>query len=223
VSALASNTKGTLYNGALYASYDNGLTFVRGVATYLGGDVATSRGLKIGGASAGTAQGKTHVDGYSIRLAGGHRFELSPRTWLTLEASGARTHVSRDGYTEAAAGGLGLTATALNRDIFTGTGEARLSHRYDWGRTQVVPYVSLGVHWNSGDLDTVSPLRFSGAPAGSGGFIVEGARVSPLLGVAQLGLEVRASDRLSIGIDGRVAAGQNTREGQVGLHLRLGF
>ncbi|NWM25021.1 autotransporter domain-containing protein, partial [Escherichia coli] len=86
-----------------------------------------------------------------------------------------------------------------NRDLFTAGAELRLGAKVKTGAGVAMHWVSMGVRYNSGDLDTVGALRCSGAPSGTGGFGIEGVRMAPVLGTLGVGIDARASRNVRLG------------------------
>jgi outer membrane autotransporter protein len=203
--------------------YDDGRTYASAQGGYFSGQLDISREITIGGNPAITAQGEAEFEGYSLGAMIGRRFDLGSRTRLALQAGALHTQVKRDGFTESGAGGLSLSVAEETRDLLTISGDARLSHAVRVGRTAVEPHLQLGVRFNSGDLESVSNVRFTGAPTGLGNFTIQGAALDEVTGVLGGGFEIRANDRLRIGFDVLSTLGENTRESQIGASLRLAF
>jgi uncharacterized protein with beta-barrel porin domain len=223
VDAFRAKSDGDIYNAAVYVGYDDGRTYASAQGGYFTGQLDISRQIILGGNPAITARGQADFDGYSIGAMVGRRFDLGAGTRLALQAGALHTQVDRDGFTETGAGGLSLGVAEESRDLLTISGDARLSHAFRLGRTALEPYLQLGVRFNSGDLGSVSDVRFTGAPTGLGNFTIQGAALDDVAGVFGGGFEIRASDRLRIGFDLLTTAGENSRETQVGANVRLAF
>ena len=184
-----------------------------------------TRQLQIGGAGVGQATGRTNVHGYSVSGVLGVRAELGGGTRAGIELTAQETQARRRAYTETAPLGLGLTAARDNRNLFTGTAVAKLSHLFTGssGGWTVEPFASGGVEVHSGDLATTSTLQFGAAPTGTGGFLVQGATLEKTLGVLTGGVEVRPSDKFRVDLSAGAALGNRTREGQIKLSARVAF
>ncbi|HEY0114519.1 MAG TPA: autotransporter domain-containing protein, partial [Allosphingosinicella sp.] len=217
-----STLTGDQYQGALYAGYDDGRTFANGQLSYFSGQFDITRQLTIGG-GAGTATGEAEYEGYTAAAVVGQRMALGRGTELTLQAGAQHMQVTRDGFTETASGGLGLIVDGEERELFTISGDARISQTVRLGQMTVRPWVQLGVRWNTGDLESLAGVRFSGAPTGLGGFVTEGAALDRVTGSITGGLDLQASDRVSIGVEARTQLGAHTTESQLGLRVRVAF
>ncbi len=222
VDARNSNLDGRLYQAGGYASYDNGVSFVSVAGNYYSGRFETLRLITIGG-PAQAARAHFKSDGYALSVAGGTRVDLGNGLRAVVSASATKTRDSRDGFTESAGGGLGLTVAAADRDLFTATGEVKLGQWIKTGSGYAMPYVNLGVRYNGGDLDAVGNMRFSGAPTGTGAFQVQGARMEQMVGTFGAGVDVKATERVSLGIAVENAYGRRTRESRASMRVKIGF
>ncbi|MFS2108979.1 autotransporter-associated beta strand repeat-containing protein [Sphingomonas sp. Sphisp140] len=222
VNARNSTVTGNQYQLGGYASYDAGSLFVSASGTWYSSDFDTKRTIALGG-STSLATGDAHADGYSFGASAGYRAELGGGLRAAIVASVSQTHDSRDGFTERASGGLGLSVAKASRDVFTATGELRLAAKVKTGSGYAMPWVSAGVRYNSGDLDSLGNMRFAGAPTGTGAFLVEGARMAPVLGTLGVGIDAHASDNVRLGIALEAAAGDKTREGRASVRVKIGF
>ncbi|MES2988884.1 MAG: hypothetical protein V4808_13340 [Pseudomonadota bacterium] len=217
-----SNLDGRIYQIGGYASYDDGVSFASLTGNYYSGDFKTLRQINIGGALR-PARARFDSKGYALSVAGGTRVDLGNGLRAILSASATRTRDSRDGFTETSTGGLGLVVAAADRDLFTATGEVKLGQWIKTGSGYAMPYVTAGVRYNAGDLDTLGNMRFSGAPAGTGAFQVQGAHIEPFVGTYGAGIDVRASDRVSLGVAVENAYGARTRESRGSMRIKIGF
>ena len=219
----ASKVDGTLYQGGGYVGYDSGQVYGAVAGDYYQGDVNIRRQLAIGGAGIGQATGTTRVHGYTIAGVLGTRFDLGGGTRAGVELSGKETQAVRRGYAERGAGGLGLIAGRDKRDVFTGTAQLKLSHQFTGQGWTAEPFASGGVQYASGDLAAISDVQFGGAPTGTGGFLVQGARLEKVTGVFNGGLEIRPGDKVRLDLSAGGSVGRRTHEGQVRVSARLGF
>ena len=219
----ATKFDGTLYQGGAYLGYDSGAFYAAAAGNYFSGDVTIRRTLFIGATPFGQASGRTNVRGYTVAGIAGARFDLGGGTRAGFELTGSQTQATRRAYTETASGGLALAAARDRRDVFTGTAQVKLSHVFTGNGWTAEPFATGGVQVNSGDLAAINALRFTGAPTGTGGFLVEGARLERTLGVFTGGIEVRPSDKFRIDLTAGGAIGNRTTEGQVRMSARLGF
>ena len=222
VNARNSTVTGNQYQLGGYASYDAGSVFVSASGTWYSADFDTKRTIALGG-STSLATGDVHADGYSVGASAGYRAELGGGLHAAIVASASQTHDSRDGFSERASGGLGLNVANASRDVFTATGELRLGAKVKTGSGYAMPWVSAGVRYNAGDLDSLGNMRFAGAPTGTGSFLVEGARMAPVLGTLGVGIDAHASDNVRLGIALEGAAGDKTREGRASVRVKIGF
>ncbi|MES2988866.1 MAG: autotransporter-associated beta strand repeat-containing protein [Pseudomonadota bacterium] len=222
VDARSSNLDGRLYQAGGYASYDDGVSFVSLSGNYYSGRFKTLRIINIGGATQ-PARARFESDGYALSIAGGTRVDLGNGLRAVVSASATKTRDSQDGFTENAGGGLGLTVAAADRDLFTATGDIKLGQWIKTGAGYAMPYVNVGVRYNAGDLDTIGNMRFSGAPAGTGTFQIQGARIEQLVGTFGAGVDVRASDHVSLGVAVENAYGSRTREGRASMRVKIAF
>ncbi|NYT43215.1 autotransporter outer membrane beta-barrel domain-containing protein, partial [Sphingomonas sp. R-74633] len=193
-----STVSGNQYQLGGYLSYDAGGAFVAASGSWYSSDLNSKRTLSLGSATS-LATGDIHATGYSVGVTGGFRTELGNGLRLALIGTASKIRDQRDGFTESAAGGLGLQMASANRDLFTAGGELRLGASVKTGSGTAMPWVSMGVRYNSGDLDTVGTLRFSGAPTGTGSFGVSGVRIAPVLGTLGVGIDARASKNVRLG------------------------
>jgi fibronectin-binding autotransporter adhesin len=213
---------GNQYQLGGYLSYDAGSLFVAASGSWYSSDLNSRRTLALGTTTA-LATGDIHATGYSVGVSGGFRTELGNGLRLALIGSANKVRNQQDGFAESAAGGLGLQMASANRDLFTAGAELRLGAKVKTGAGVAMPWVSMGVRYNSGDLDTVGALRFSGAPSGTGGFGIEGVRMAPVLGTLGVGIDARASRNVRLGIALEGSAGENTREGRASVRVKIGF
>jgi len=218
----SSTVSGNQYQLGGYLSYDAGSAFVAASGSWYSSDLNSKRTLAIGTTTA-LATGDIRATGYSVGISGGFRTEFANGLRLALIGSASKVRDQRDGFTENAAGGLGLQMASANRDLFTAGAELRLGARVKAGGGTAMPWVSMGVRYNSGDLDTVGAVRFSGAPSGTGGFGVTGVRIAPVLGTLGVGIDARASKNVRLGIALEGSAGENTREGRASVRVKIGF
>ncbi|MDG2534808.1 autotransporter domain-containing protein, partial [Sphingomonas sp. HITSZ_GF] len=217
-----STVSGNQYQLGGYLSYDAGVAFVAASGSWYSSDLNSKRTLIVGSTTA-LATGDIHSTGYSVGVTGGFRTEFANGLRLALIGTASKVRDQRDGFTENATGGLGLEMASANRDLFTAGAELRLGAKVKTGAGMAMPWVSMGVRYNSGDLDTVGNLRFSGAPAGTGSFAVEGVRIAPVLGMLGVGIDARASRNVRLGIALEGSAGENTREGRASVRVKIGF
>ncbi|RYD94934.1 MAG: autotransporter outer membrane beta-barrel domain-containing protein, partial [Sphingomonadales bacterium] len=222
VNARNSTVDGRLVQAGGYASYDSGTAFVSLAGNYYTGKFDSVRTINVGGALS-TALGDLKSHGYAVSASAGYRADLGGGLRMVAVASATKTHDTRDAFTERAPGGLGLASARAKRDLFTATGEVRLGQWIKTGSGYAMPYVSAGVRYNAGDLDTIGNMRFSGAPAGLGAFQVQGARISPLVGTWGAGVDVKASERVSLGVAVENAYSNHTREGRASMRVKIGF
>ena len=213
---------GNQYQLGGYASYDAGSLFIAASGSWYSGDFDSRRTLSLGGTSS-LATGDISSKGYSFGLTGGFRTDLGNGLRLALIGSASKVHDKRDGFNESAAGGLGLQVASASRDLFTASGELRLGAKVKTGAGEAMPWVSAGVRYNSGDLDTLGAMRFAGAPTGLGSFGVQGVRMAPVLGTLGVGIDARASKNVRLGVALEGAAGENTREGRASVRIKIGF
>jgi fibronectin-binding autotransporter adhesin len=213
---------GNQYQLGGYASYDAGGAFVAASGSWYWSDLNSKRTLTIGSTTS-LATGDIHSNGYSVGITAGYRADLGNGLRLALIGTANKVRDERNGFTENAAGGLGLQMASASRDLFTAGGELRLGATVKTGSGTAMPWVSMGVRYNSGDLDTVGTLRFSGAPTGTGSFGIEGVRMAPVLGTLGVGIDARASKNVRLGIALEGSAGENTREGRASVRVKIGF
>ncbi|MEO5866737.1 MAG: autotransporter domain-containing protein, partial [Sphingomonas sp.] len=224
VRARLSRNTGTLYQGGGYVAYDDGATFANAIASYFGGRVSTSRSVFVGASLFGQATGRATTHGYSAGAALGHRFDMGGGLFVTPQVSGEAVQVTRNAFTETGAGVFSLAVAAEKRDLYSAIGELRLSHKGVTASGGVVePYASLGLRVNFGDLDTLSALRFTGAPAGTGAFTIAGARLASTSALITGGINAHPSDTVSIGVEAGGAYARQQQEGKVSMHLKIGF
>ena len=133
------------------------------------------------------------------------------------------TGVTRDAFTETGVGGLSLAVAREKRDLYTATAEGRLSNRTEAFGGVVEPYVGVGAVCNFGDRDTLSAMRFTGAPTGSGAFTITGAKVGKYTGLLSGGVEVRPSRNVTMGVGVESQLSNRYREGRASVHIRIGF
>lgn len=223
VQARGGRNSGTLYQGGGYVAFDDGVTYANVIGSYFAGTVDTVRTVSIGANLAGIARGNANTDGYAGGGTLGRRIDLSDGMLLTPQVGGQVVHVTRDAFTETGVGGLSLAAGRETRDLYSATGQLRLSHRTVTSSGVVEPYVTGGVQVNFGDRDTLSALRFTGAPAAAGAFTIAGARVARTAALLGGGLDARPNDTVTIGasFDSTVAKIQN--EARVSMHIRVGL
>ena len=217
-----STVSGNQYQLGGYLSYDAGSAFVAASGSWYSSDLNSKRTLALGSTTA-LATGDIHSTGYAVGLTGGFRTEFSNGLRLALIGTASKVRNQQDGYTENAAGGLGLQVASANRDLFTAGAELRLGAKVKTGAGVAMPWVSMGVRYNSGDLDTVGNVRFSGAPSGTGAFGVQGVKIAPVLGTLGVGIDARASKNVRLGIALEGSAGENTREGRASVRVKIGF
>jgi outer membrane autotransporter protein len=222
INSRGSTVSGNQYQLGGYASYDAGSLFIAASGSWYSGDFDSRRTLSLGGTTS-LATGYISSKGYSFGLTGGVRTELGNGLRLALIGSASKVHDERDGFNESAAGGLGLQVASASRDLFTASGELRLGAKVKTGAGEAMPWVSMGVRYNSGDLDTLGAMRFAGAPTGTGSFGVSGVRMAPVLGTLGVGIDARASKNVRLGVALEGAAGENTREGRASVRVKIGF
>jgi autotransporter-associated beta strand protein len=220
--ARQSQISGSMYQAGGYASFDSGTAFGSLAGSYYTGDFDTQRTLQIG-SGVGTARGNADSHGYSLGGTAGLRADLGGGTRAAVIVSGTKTRDTREGFNERAAGGLGLQVAEATRDLFTATGELRLAQVIQTGSATAMPFVAIGVRYNDGDLGTIGNMRFSGAPTGLGAFTVEGARLSKWVGTLGAGVDVRATDKVSLGVAVESALAERTRESRASLRVKIGF
>jgi|GEM_PF-1475884 len=213
---------GNQYQLGGYLSYDAGGAFIAASGSWYSSDLNSKRTLVIG-TSTSLATGDIHSTGYSVGVSGGFRTELGNGLRLALIGNASKVRDQRDGFTENASGGLGLQMASANRDLFTAGAELRLGAKVKTGAGTAMPWVSMGVRYNSGDRDTVGNVRFSGAPSGTGAFGVTGVRIAPVLGTLGVGIDARASKNVRLGVALEGSAGENTREGRASVRVKIGF
>ena len=222
VDARGSTVGGRVYQGGAYAGYDNGRVYAAISGDYYQGHVDTVRLLTIGTTRIGEATGRADLHGYNVNGLAGVRFDLGGGTGLALEGDAGETQATRGGFTEAAPGGLGLVAARDTRNLFTGDAKLRISHTATMNGTAVTPYASAGARFYAGDLNALDAMQISGAPTGTGGFVVDGARLAPVVATLDGGLELR-HDRIRVGIDAGTQLANRVREAEVKATVRIGF
>ena len=223
VQTRGSRIEGTLYQGGAYVGYDNGTLYGQVAGDYYSGDVSVRRQLAIGGTVVGQATGTTNVRGYTVGGLLGVRGDVGGGTRAGVELTAQETQATRRAYTETAPLGLGLTAARDRRDVFTGSAQVKLSHLFTGNGWTAEPFASGGVEVHSGDLATINAMQISGAPTGTGGFLVQGATLEHTLGVFTGGVEIRPSDRFRIDLSAGGKIGNRTREGQIKVSARIAF
>jgi fibronectin-binding autotransporter adhesin len=224
VDARLSRNEGKLYQAGAYIGYDDGSTFASAVGSYFGGTIDTTRNIFVNPTLTAQATGNADTKGYTVGGSVGYRFELGDGLILAPQLSGDATQVTRDAFTETGAGALSLAVARERRNLYTGIGEARLSHRGIMANGGVVePYVSVGVRVNFGDLDTLSNMRFSGAPVGTGAFTIEGARLAKTSALFGGGINARPSENITIGVDVASTVSSREKEGRFSVNLKIGF
>ncbi len=217
-----STVSGNQYQLGGYLSYDAGSAFIAASGSWYSSELDSKRTLSIG-TTTSMATGDIHATGYSVGVNGGFRTELGKGLRLALIGSANKIRNQQDGFTESATGGLGLAVAKANRDLFTAGAELRLGAKVKTGAGVAMPWVSMGVRYNSGDRDTLGAVRFSGAPSGTGAFTVEGVKIAPVLGTLGVGIDARASKNVRLGIALEGSAGENTREGRASVRVKIGF
>jgi uncharacterized protein with beta-barrel porin domain len=224
VRSLASTNKGTLYQGGVYIAFDDGTTYANLSGSYFSGTINTSRTVSVGSNVVGKAVGQAGTDGFAGGATVGRRIGLGGNMYFTPQLGADVISVNRDAFTESGVGVLSLSVNREKRTLYSGLAEGRLSYRSTTASGGVVePYVSAGVRVNFGDLDTLSSMRFTGAPSGTGGFTIAGARMPTTSALVTAGINANPSDTVSIGVDVGGSFGDKQQEGRVALHLKIGF
>ncbi len=218
-----SSSSGTLYQGGGYLAYDDGHFYGSILGSYFKGNINSTRSVFNGGTSAGQATGQAPTRGYTAAAATGYRLPLAHDYLLTSQVSFTATGIVRDGFTESGAGGLSLQLDRSKRQLYTTTVEGRLSRKLNALGGVIEPYLGGGVNFNLGDLDTLDSARFTGAPIGTGGFTVTGARLAPITGMANAGIEAHPTDSVTLGLGAEATYAQRERQGSVYASIRFRF
>ncbi|MGJ3647632.1 autotransporter-associated beta strand repeat-containing protein [Sphingomonas sp. GlSt437] len=219
----SSRNHGTLYQGGGYLAFDNGRFYASGIGSYFSGDIFSSRRVSFGGMAIGAATATPKTSGYSAAGQFGYRVSLGNAVVFTPQASFTATHVTRNAFTETGIGGLSLQAARETRTIYAATGEGRLSKAFNALGGQVVPYIGGGVTYKFGDLDTKSALAFTGAPTGTGTYTINGARLAPVAGLVNVGLDARPNDHVSLGLGFETTLAKRQQEERITAAIRLRF
>ena len=223
IRSLSASSDGTIHQYGGYAAYDDGKTYLNVVGSYVGGNVDSRRTVTVGSAIIGVAAGKAATKGYTASATAGHRFDVSKVVRFTPQASFQAVGVTRNAFNESGAGNLSLQVGREHRNLYTASLEGRLSALYETRGAIIEPYVSAGVAHSFGDLDTLSAVRFSGAPVNTGAFSITGARLTPTAALVSGGIEVRPTHNVTLGVgaDGRFS--NRERQVQASMRLRIGF
>ncbi|MES2098127.1 MAG: autotransporter outer membrane beta-barrel domain-containing protein, partial [Pseudomonadota bacterium] len=224
VRAFNSSNKGTLYQGGVYIAFDDGTNYANVSGSYFSGTINTARTVSVGANIVGKAVGQAGTNGYAGGASVGRRIGLGGNMYFTPQLGADLISVTRDAFIESGAGVLSLSVNREKRTMYSGLAEGRLSYRGISASGGVIePYVSAGVRVNFGDLDTLSSMRFTGAPSGTGGFTIAGARMPKTSALVSAGINANPSDKVSIGVEVGGSFGDKQQEGRVGLHLKIGF
>lgn len=112
------NTDIDSYQVSLYTSYDlDDRTYIAGQAGYVWGDNEQTRS-NVGGITGLTADADYDSDVIFAGLEAGRRYLVGGNTVLTPKALVNYQHYDADGYTETGAGGLNLTTSGEEIDLF---------------------------------------------------------------------------------------------------------
>ena len=223
VVARNSHADGTLYQGGVYAAYDDGATYANLVGTYYSGDISTLRNVFVNETLFGTATGQTKTDGYTFGGSIGHRFQINNGYRITPQLSGGAARVERDAFTETGAGVLSLSSATDTRQLYQAAAELKLSHRSENATGWFEPYVSGGVRRNWGDRSATSGNRFVGAPLGTGAFTIGGAELPEWAGLLSAGFDAKVDRKTTLGIAFDSAIANRQKEGRVSINLKVGF
>lgn len=105
------------YGVNLYSSFDLGeMMFLNGQAGYAYNNIDTDR-HNVGGIAGVTANGDTHSNQYSAKLALGRDYDVDYGMTVTPSVSAAYTFLDTAGYTETGAGAANLVVDNTNRNI----------------------------------------------------------------------------------------------------------
>ena len=220
VRARAADYESDLTHAAGYVRYDDGQWVADVTAAVYGGDVDTRRTVSVG-AFAGLALANTHAEGQALSASVARRFQLEGDGVVALGLMGTASTASVDGFTEVGAGALSLQASGLERDWQSLNLSARFTQPYKVGSRLVRVYAGMGGLLTTGDREATGDMRFTGAPTGSGAFLVEGAETPPLAGVADFGLEVDATSGVTLSAGYRGVFSDRLTDNQIGVKMNV--
>jgi hypothetical protein len=218
-----SRSTGTLYQGGGYVAYDDGRFFTNAVGSYFKADVDTARQVYVGNTLIGRATGTTDSDGYTLGGAMGYRLGGEEGLRVAPQIAGRMVSVTRDAYTETGAGNLNLATSREERELYTATGEVRVSHKSTSTSGTIEPWASIGIQRMWGDRDAFTTNRITGAPVGTGSFRVNGAGLPEWAGLLGGGIEAKPTDRVTLGASAESTLSGRYKESRLSLRVRLGF
>lgn len=218
--ARASDYESDLTHAAGYVRYDDGQWVADVTAAIYGGEVDTRRVVSVG-AFSGRSVGNTHADGQAVSASLSRRFRFEGDGTMALGVMGTASTASVDGFTEAGAGALSLEVSGLERDWQSLNLNARATQPYELGGQRMKVYGGIGVLLTTGDRQATGDMRFTGAPVGSGGFLVQGAETPPVAGITDFGLEVEASDGVTLSAGYRGVFSDRLTDNQIGMKMNV--
>ncbi len=205
------------WQGSLYAAYEAGAWYVNGIAAYSHNSFDTSREIAFG-----TISRKAGAD-YSGHVFGGYaetgyRFRTKPVDVIPM-ASFQAAHLIREGFTETAAGALGLDVGKEQETSLAGSLGMRMRKEYRAGSGTLTPELRAAWLHQFSRSDYEMEAGFSTVPASS--FRVVGARTgkdSALVG-AGIGWETRNLN-LVLALDSSLSGDDTEYNLSLGLRYR---
>ncbi|NEX91895.1 autotransporter-associated beta strand repeat-containing protein [Caulobacter sp. 17J65-9] len=212
-------SEGRFWHAGAYASYSDGPWYGGAAFSRLTGDIDVDRQIGLGPLTLDVA-GSTSVEATNISINAGRRFQLSEATELRVGVSGTGSKVKQDGYTETGAGGLSLNVGEVDRQLFVGEIGARLTRDFDQGRLK--PYVGAGAAFAGGDLESLANVGFTGAPTGTGTFVVGGAELPSEWARLEAGVAFKPRENVwvAVGYDGSLAERLQEHRGTVKVSFK---
>ncbi|MBC6982150.1 autotransporter-associated beta strand repeat-containing protein [Caulobacter sp. 17J80-11] len=212
-------SEGRFWHAGAYASYSDGPWYGGAAFSRLTGDLDVDRQIGLGPLTLDVA-GSTSVSATNVSINAGRRFQLSEATELRVGVSGTGSKVQQDGYTETGAGGLSLNVGEIERKLFVGEIGARVTRDFDHGRLK--PYVGAGAAFAGGDLESLANVGFSGAPTGTGTFVVQGAELPSEWARLEAGVAFKPRENvwLQVGYDGSLAERLQEHRGTVKVSFK---
>jgi outer membrane autotransporter protein len=205
---------GTGWTGGLYADFDPGPLYVKGLATY---SALNGRSAREVGPLAARATGRPDARMWTLGLHGGARFPMGGRSVLTPYLDLDYVHARLNGFAESDGGGAGLTIESSSSSHAFVTGGVKWATEVGG----VVPEVDLAYRYRFGSarsrvgafftLDPQNRFDLVSAAQGRGGFLA-GLSVGRKLG----GVDVR------IGYEGEFGGGVTSHSGNLKLVVPIG-
>lgn len=205
----------SLYVGA-YAGTHWGAWGLRAGAAYARHGVETERNAVFGGVRE-QLRADYDVDTAQVFAELSYRIDREASSfepYLNVSAIKSRN----DAYRET--GGIAaLSGGAEDTDTGLAVAGARAMRRFDWAGKAASVHASLGWRHAFGDTLPLSHHAFAGGDA----FVIAGTRIAEDAVVAGARLDVRLSDRATLGLGYAGQAGEDTREHSVQAHVQVKF